>query len=98
MPLSSKPLSYRAAQTLIKRGDEPTLLSALDSGLDPNLANENGWTLLMLAAVEGAIPIGRLLLSRGANPTPANAKGDTALTIATHRGHTLFTDLLQEAK
>jgi hypothetical protein len=27
------PISYRAAQTLIKRGDEPALRAALDAGL-----------------------------------------------------------------
>ena len=89
------PISYRAAQTLIKRGDEPALTAALDAGLDPNLANENGWTLLMLVAVEGDVPLGRLLLNRGANPTATNKKNDTALTIATHRGYTLFVDLLK---
>lgn len=88
------PISYRAAQSLIKRGDEPALSAALDAGLDPNLANENGWTLLMLAAVEGSVPLGRLLLNRGANPAAANKKNDTALTIANHRGYALFAELL----
>ncbi len=92
------PISYRAAQTLIKRGDEPALRAALDDGLDPNLANENGWTLLMLAAVEGATPLGRLLLERNADPARQNAKGDTALHIATNRGYTLFTDVLGESR
>lgn len=88
------PISYRAAQSLIKRGDEPALSAALDAGLDPNLANENGWTLLMLAAVEGSVPLGRLLLNRGANPAVANKKNDTALTIANNRGYALFAELL----
>ena len=90
------PTSYRAAQSLIKRGDEPALRAALDSGLNPNLANQNGWTLLMLAAVEGSVPLGRLLLEKGANPSATNNKSDTAATLAAHRGHTLFTDLLTE--
>ena len=87
------PISYRAAQSLIKRGDEPALHAALSTGLDPNLANHNGWTLLMLAAVEGAVPLATLLLSRGANPAAQNKSGDTALTIAQHRGYTLLVDL-----
>ncbi len=88
------PISYRAAQNLIKRGDEPALRAALDSGLDPNLTNENGWSLLMLAAVEGSVPLGRLLLERGADQAKQNVKGDTALTIANHRGFSLFAELL----
>ena len=89
------PISYRAAQTLIKRGDEPALRSALDGGLDANLTNPNGWSLLMLAAVEGDVPLGRLLLEHGANPATPNAKGETPLSIATHRGYDLFIELLQ---
>jgi ankyrin repeat protein len=90
------PISYRAAQTLIKRGDAPALTAALDAGLDPNLTNQNGWTLLMLAAVEGSAPLGRLLIDRGADLAAHNLKGDTAETIATHRGYTAFLDLLHE--
>ena len=88
------PISYRAAQTLIKRGDEPALRAALDAGLDPNLSNENGWSLLMLAAVEGSVPLGTLLLARGADPARVNSKTQTALDIATARSHTGFVELL----
>jgi uncharacterized protein len=90
-------MTYRGAQTLIKRGDEPALRAALSTGLDPNLVNQNGWSLLMLAAIEGDVPIGRLLLDHGANPTLLNNKSDTALTLATHRGYTLFAALLEPA-
>jgi ankyrin repeat protein len=90
------PISYRAAQTLIKRGDEPALRAALDAGLDPNLTNPNGWSLLMLAAVEGSVPLGRLLIQKGANLIAINLKGDTPETIALHRGYTAFVELLHE--
>ena len=88
------PLTYRAAQSAIKRNDIEGLTRALDKGMDPNLVNENGWTLLMIAAVEGNVEMGRLLLDAGAFTTAANAKGDTALTIAVNRNHAGFVDLL----
>jgi ankyrin repeat protein len=87
-------ISYRAAQTIIKRGDEPALRKALAEGLNANLTNENGWTLLMLAAVEGCVPVGRLLLESSANKAATNAKGDTAESIATKRGFAEFVALL----
>ena len=89
-------MNYRAAQNLIKRGDEPALRAALATGLDANLANQNGWTLLMLAAVEGDAPVGRVLLDHGANPSLENNKAETALTLATSRGFQVFVDLLNE--
>ena len=91
------PMTYRGAQNLIKRGDEPALRAALATGLDPNLVNQNGWSLLMLAAVEGSVPLGRLLLEFGANPALENNKSETALALATHRGYDLFAALLPPA-
>jgi ankyrin repeat protein len=89
------PISYRAAQTLIKRNDEATLRSALEAGLDPNAANQNGWTLLMLAAVEGHLALAEALLNKGAALDRTNSKGETALTIAHAKGHTAFAEFLQ---
>jgi hypothetical protein len=89
-------MTYRGAQNLIKRGDEAGLREALERGLDANLVNQNGWTLLMLAAVEGAVPLGRLLLEHGADPALQNNKSETALMLALHRGFGLFADLLSK--
>jgi ankyrin repeat protein len=50
----------------------------------------------MLAAVEGDVPIGRLLIEKGATIDARNNKQDTALTLASHRGYTLFANLLNE--
>jgi len=88
-------MTYRGAQNLIKRGDEAGLREALEHGLDANLVNQNGWSLLMLAAVEGSVPLGRLLLEHGANPALQNNKFETALMLATHRGYGLFAALLE---
>jgi ankyrin repeat protein len=89
-------ISYRAAQTLIKRGDEAGLRAALDAGLEANLTNQNGWTLLMLAAVEGDIPLGRLLVEKGADLAAHNLKGETPESIASHRGYSAFVQMLHE--
>jgi ankyrin repeat protein len=88
-------MTYRGAQNLIKRGDEAGLREALEHGLDPNLVNQNGWSLLMLAAVEGAVPLGRLLVVHGANVNAKNNKEQTASSLARDRGFALFVELLQ---
>ncbi len=88
------PISYRAAQNLIKRGDEAGLRAALEGHLDPNLTNENGWTLLMLASVEGSAPLGKLLLQHGGDLSRQNAKGQTAKQIAEARNATAFLEAL----
>ena len=89
-------ISYRAAQTLIKRGDEDALRTALEAGLDANSRNQNSWSLLMLAAVEGAVPLGQLLLDKGADKNAANRNGETALSLAAGKGHLSFVELLLE--
>lgn len=89
-------ISYRAAQTLIKRKDETALATALDGGLDANLANHNGWTLLMLAAVEGVPALGTLLLDHGARVNEANRNAETALSLAAQKAHLEFLQLLLE--
>jgi ankyrin repeat protein len=88
-------MTYRGAQNLIKRGDEAGLREALEHGLDPNLVNQNGWSLLMLAAVEGAVPLGRLLVEHGAKVDARNNKDQTASSLASDRGFPLFVELLR---
>ena len=89
-------ISYRAAQTLIKRGDAPALHTALDTGLDANLTNHNGWSLLMLAAVEGSETMGKLLLGKGARIDDRNKNGETALSLAVQKGHAGFEQMLRD--
>jgi ankyrin repeat protein len=89
-------MNYRGAQNLIKRGDQEGLCAALNTGLSANAANHKGWSLLMLAAVEGNAAIGQLLIEKGADLSAMNLKGETPLTIATQKGHTAFIELLQQ--
>ena len=88
------PISYRAAQTLIKRGDEAALRVALEDGLDPDSTNQNGWTLLMLTAIEGATPLAVLLLERGADVHHRNRHDETALSLAAGKANVPLLQLL----
>lgn len=85
---------FETLQRLIKKGDIVSLRRELDLGMNPNLSNQLSWTLLMLAALEGNLSIGELLISRGAEVNPTNDFGETALSLAAHNGHIRFIKLL----
>ena|SRR5437899_2931511 len=87
-------MTFDEAHTLIKKGDLVSLRHELDRGLSPNLSNQFSWTLLMLAALEGNTSIGELLISRGAPLDTTNDFGETALSLAAHRGHAPFVRIL----
>ena len=79
---------------LTKRGDIIGMRHALEAGLDPNLTNRFGWTLLMMAALHGRSDFSDLLLSSGADPTRKNQFGDSASSLALHKGfHSLASGL-----
>ena len=59
----------------------------LDDGANPNQANADGFTTLMVAAFAGHSQIAKALLDGGANPNQAAANGGTALMIAAFEGH-----------
>jgi ankyrin repeat protein len=87
-------MTFEEAHTCIKRGDIGSLAQSLQSGLDPNLSNKLSWTLLMLAAIEGNTAIGRVLVSRGADVDATNNFGESALSLAAHKGHVMFVNWL----
>lgn len=87
-------MTFEEMDKAIKRGDTLKIREALDLGLDPNLANRFGWTILMLAAMSGNTSIGRLLIERGAGLDTRNRFRDTALSLAIHTGHPSFVKLL----
>ena len=82
------------AHRLIKKGDLISLRRELDGGISPDLPNKFSWTLLMLAALEGNVAVGELLLSRGASVNKTNDFGETALSLAAHNGHIGFVRIL----
>ena len=87
-------MTFEAAHKAIKRGDAEALQSALANGLDPNLSNKNGATLLMLAAIKGNTQIGRLLVAAGADLDRRDKWRGTALSDAVLAGSTGFVKLL----
>jgi uncharacterized protein len=81
---------FDEASRCIKKGDVLTLRRALESDLDSNLSNRSSWSLLMLSAIEGNTSIGELLVSHGAKVDSVNDFGETALSLAAHKGHAPF--------
>ena len=69
-----------------RAGDAAALDRYLAAGVPPDLRNENGDTLVMLAAYHGHAGAVAALLSRGADPDRPNDKGQTPLAGAVFKG------------
>jgi ankyrin repeat protein len=71
----------------VKEGNEGEVARLLDE--DPALLEKTGhggWTPLLLATGHGQLRVMQLLIQRGANASPANISGDTALHVAAWGG------------
>jgi uncharacterized protein len=68
----------------------------LAMGLPPNLRNDKGDTLLMLASYHGHAEVVRALLDHGADPEIANDRGQTPLAAAAFKGDAATVRLLLE--
>ena len=90
-------MNFDQAHHAIKRSDLASLELALRSTLSADAANHFGWTLLMLAAIEGSTSIGSFLISVGAAVNSQNDFGDTALSLAACGGHLRFVHLLKQS-
>jgi ankyrin repeat protein len=66
----------------------------LDEGLNPNLKNRFGWTLLMVTALEGTMDVLDLLIARGADPRLKNKFGNTAESLARFEKHSRAADFI----
>lgn len=71
---------------LARSGDAATLGAYLDAGVPVNLTNDNGDTLLMLAAYYSHPEAVNALLERKADPNFGNDKGQTPLSGAVFKG------------
>ena len=71
---------------LAREGATDQLVAYLEAGVQPNLTNQSGDTLLMLAAYHGHAATVRALLERGADPNRANDRGQPPLAGAVFKG------------
>jgi ankyrin repeat protein len=80
--------------------DDFQILSLLldKTKLKPNVCDENGDTLLIIASYKGNTEIVRLLLENGANPNKVNRYKYTALSLASQNGHIEIVRLLLDKK
>ncbi|KAI1807516.1 ankyrin repeat-containing domain protein [Daldinia bambusicola] len=69
---------YNAART----GEIDIFQQALPAGLPPNMTNEKGDSLLMLAAYHGHADLVKLLIQHGADPNRINDRGQSPLAGA----------------
>lgn len=73
-----------------RSGDAGVVKLFLDAGMNPNAKDardEDGSTVLMLAAQAGHTAVAQELIRRGADLQAQNAGGKTALMLAAWRGH-----------
>jgi ankyrin repeat protein len=88
-------MTFEEAHRAIKRGQVSILEEAVPATISVNSSNRFGWTLLMLAALEGNTKIGTILLDSGADISALNNFGESALSLAAHKGHLPFVKLLK---
>jgi len=81
---------------MARNGDE-ALIEYLDNGVSPDLANQDGNSLLMLAAYAGHTAIVRGLLERGADVDKQNNRGQTPLAGAVFKKYDEVVDVLVDA-
>jgi ankyrin repeat protein len=67
---------------LARAGETETLRAYVEAGVPPNLTNQKGDTLVMLAAYHGHADTVRMLVAHGADPDRANDRGQTPLAGA----------------
>lgn len=82
---------------MARSGQTNTLVAYVDAGIPPNLANDKGDTLLMLAAYHGHADTVRALVRLGADPGRPNDRGQTPLAGAVFKKESLVVRALLDA-
>ena len=86
-----------AAAELARQGKAAELSELLKQGLDVNLRDAKGNTLLMLSSYHGKTEIVRILLKSGATVDLRNEKGQTPLGGVAFKGYAEIATLLLDA-
>ena len=86
-----------AAADLARNGKTAELSALLKDGLQANLQDAKGNTLLMLASYHGKTEVVRLLLNSGAKVDLRNDKGQTPLGGVAFKGYAEIATLLLDA-
>jgi hypothetical protein len=84
---------FHAART----GDVALLEEAMAGGAPPDLVNQNGDSLVMLAAYHGHTAAVAVLLDAGASPDLLNDRGQTPLAGAVFKGYAAVAEVLLAA-
>lgn len=79
------------------RNGDHTLLAYVDEGVSPDLMNQDGNSLLMLASYNGHADLSAELLKRGAEVDKVNDRGQTPLAGAVFKKFLDVTDVLLAA-
>jgi ankyrin repeat protein len=90
----SSPLLLASRGHYFKHGTVVRLL--LEHGADINVQDEDGWTPLHWASMNGALEVVRLLLEHGSEVEAKHNGGKTTLQVAVDRGHAEVVELLRE--
>jgi len=88
--VADQPAAFQALMAMAREGRWAEALPALKaSSFNPNLRDEQGATLLSLAARDGDFEACKELIKRGANVDQHGASGQTPLGAASFGGHAL---------
>ncbi|XP_063256460.1 LOW QUALITY PROTEIN: protein phosphatase 1 regulatory subunit 16A [Prinia subflava] len=92
-----KRVTFPASVRLLEaaaRHDEEEVRQFLESGISPDLCNEDGLTALHQCCIDASLPLARLLLDAGADPDARDAELWTPLHAAATCGHLGLAQLL----
>src|SRR3954466_7334620 len=88
--------SFEEMVSAVKQ-DRPEVVTALiKRGFDPDTSDQEGNTLLMIAAKEGSAGVAKQLLAARAKVEPRNEFGESALMMAAIKGNVEITRALVE--
>lgn len=86
--------SIHKAMKCAQNNEVAPLTDMLKCGLNVNSQDEHGWSLLMVAACAGSFDVVKVLLDYKAKASIRDANGNTAIYLASMKGHKRIVDLL----